>query len=143
MLELTADRLVLVDNGTATEFSGSIDDYTDFVLGRGGNGGTVSSSGQPVSKGDRKAEKRAAAQAREQSKSLRDAVAAAEKEMATLTTRRSQIERAMFDPASAEPADKPLAMGDLMKRRGEVEKKLEEAEARWLEATERLEAAGV
>jgi ATP-binding cassette subfamily F protein 3 len=34
-------------------------------------------------------------------------------------------------------------MGDLMKRRGEVEKKLEEAEARWLEATERLEAAGV
>jgi ATP-binding cassette subfamily F protein 3 len=143
MLELTADRLVLVDNGTATEFSGSIDDYTDFVLGRGGNGGTVSSSGQPVSKGDRKAEKRAAAQAREQSKSLRDAVAAAEKEMATLTTRRSQIERAMFDPASAEPADKPLAMGDLMKRRGEVEKKLEEAEARWLEATEKLEAAGV
>lgn len=34
MLELTADRLVLVDNGTATEFSGSMDDYTDLILGR-------------------------------------------------------------------------------------------------------------
>jgi len=34
MLELTADRLVLVDQGTAKEFAGSIDDYTDFILGK-------------------------------------------------------------------------------------------------------------
>ncbi len=34
MLELAADRLVLVDSGTAKEFSGSLDDYTDFILGR-------------------------------------------------------------------------------------------------------------
>src|SRR3712207_6431101 len=35
MLQLTADRLVLVDNGTATEFDGSLDDYTAMVLQRG------------------------------------------------------------------------------------------------------------
>jgi ATP-binding cassette subfamily F protein 3 len=34
MLELAADRLLLVDSGTAKEFSGSLDDYTDFILGR-------------------------------------------------------------------------------------------------------------
>jgi ATP-binding cassette, subfamily F, member 3 len=34
MLELVADRLVLVDSGLAKEFSGSLDDYTDFILGR-------------------------------------------------------------------------------------------------------------
>ncbi len=34
MLELVADRLVLVDNGTAKDFTGSIDDYTDLILGR-------------------------------------------------------------------------------------------------------------
>jgi ATP-binding cassette subfamily F protein 3 len=34
MLELAADRLLLVDGGTAKEFSGSLDDYTDFILGR-------------------------------------------------------------------------------------------------------------
>ena len=34
MVELTADRLVLVDDGTATEYAGSIEDYIDFVLGR-------------------------------------------------------------------------------------------------------------
>ncbi|HTG37671.1 ABC-F family ATP-binding cassette domain-containing protein, partial [Sphingomonas sp.] len=32
MIELTADRLVLVDGGTAREFDGSLDDYIAFVL---------------------------------------------------------------------------------------------------------------
>ena len=32
MLALTADRLVLVDGGTATEYAGSLDDYTELVL---------------------------------------------------------------------------------------------------------------
>src|SRR5215213_6394552 len=35
MLELTADRLVLVESGSATEYAGSVDDYIDLVLGRG------------------------------------------------------------------------------------------------------------
>jgi ATP-binding cassette subfamily F protein 3 len=34
MIELTADRLVLVENGGATEYGGSVDDYIDLVLGR-------------------------------------------------------------------------------------------------------------
>ncbi|RZI38048.1 ABC-F family ATP-binding cassette domain-containing protein, partial [Herbaspirillum sp. HC18] len=34
MVELTADRLVLVDGGTAKDYPGSIEDYIDFVLGR-------------------------------------------------------------------------------------------------------------
>jgi ATP-binding cassette subfamily F protein 3 len=34
MLELTADRLVLVGDGTAREFSGSIEDYTALILGK-------------------------------------------------------------------------------------------------------------
>ena len=51
MLELTADRLVLVDGGTAQEFAGSIDDYTDFVLGKAPKG-----EGAPKkSKADKKA----------------------------------------------------------------------------------------
>jgi len=34
MVELTADRLVLVDGGTAREYAGSMEDYIDFILGR-------------------------------------------------------------------------------------------------------------
>ena len=52
MLEMTADRLVLVDNGTAKEFDGSLDDYIAFVL-KGDAG-----QGDAASKADRAASKR-------------------------------------------------------------------------------------
>jgi ATP-binding cassette subfamily F protein 3 len=139
MVEAAADRLVLVDGGTATEFTGSLDDYTDLVLGRGE---ARDAAPKPAaSSGNRKDERRAAAEARERSKSLRKAAKAAEAEVAKLTERRSQIDRALFDPASASGRDKAATTGDLMRERGEVEKQLEAAEARWLEAEEALESA--
>ncbi len=137
MIELVADRLVLVDGGTATEYSGTLDDYTDLVLRKGGE--TAGGSGGDAPKADRKADRKAAAEAREKSKVLRIAVHDAEKAMEKLTAERSRIDRAMFDPASAGPQEKDVTMGELMRRRGEVEKKLVAAEARWMEATEALE----
>ncbi|PZU59522.1 MAG: glycosyl transferase family 1 [Sphingobium sp.] len=142
MIELVADRLVLVDGGTAEEFRGSLEDYTDLILRKGGESNGIGSGGD-APKVDRKEARRAAAEAREKSKTLRLAVHSAEKEMEKLTAERSRIDRAMFDPSSAGPQEKDLTMGELMRRRGEVEKKLEAAEARWMEATEALETAGV
>jgi ATP-binding cassette subfamily F protein 3 len=137
MIELVADRLVLVDGGTAKEFAGSMDDYTDFVLGRGSGG----ANGGDTSKIDRKAGKRAAAETRERARALRDAVSKAEKAMAALTAERSRIDRAMFDPASAGPEEAGRTMTELMVRRAEIEARLEAAEAAWIEASEALEAA--
>ena len=34
MIELTADRLVLIENGGAAEYGGSVGDYIDLVLGQ-------------------------------------------------------------------------------------------------------------
>ena len=133
MLELTADRLVLVDGGRAEEFGGTLDDYTDFVLGKSGAGAAA------PAKTDRKADRRAAAAAREQGKALRAAVSAAEKEMEALTAQRSRIERAMFDPGSAGPEERDCTMSELMVRRAEIENKLAETEERWLEASQALE----
>src|SRR3546814_18590055 len=48
MLELTADRLVLVDDGTARDFDGSMDDYVAFILGKG------APAKEKASKADRK-----------------------------------------------------------------------------------------
>ena len=45
----------------------------------------------------------------------------------------------MFDPSSATPDLAKLSMTDLMKRRAEIEKTLEAAEADWLEANEGIE----
>jgi ATP-binding cassette subfamily F protein 3 len=135
MIELVADRLLLVDGGRVQEFDGTLDDYTDLVLGKGG-----AVAAEPAgAKSDRKADRRAAAQAREQNKALRNTIAAAEKDIASLTAARSRIERAMFDPASADTPERDLTMTELMIRRAEIESRLEAAEARWLEASQALE----
>ncbi|CAH0349765.1 MAG: ABC-F family ATP-binding cassette domain-containing protein [Sphingobium sp.] len=140
MIELVADRLVLVDSGTAKEYGGTLEDYTDFILGKSGG---VSDSGEKMSKGDRKAQKQAQAAAREQGKALREAVTKAEKALAALTAHRARIERAMFDPSTAAPEEAKLTMGDLMRKRGEIEKQMETAEAQWMAASEALEAVAV
>jgi len=136
MIELAADRLVLVDGGTAQEFAGSLDDYTDIVLRKADSNG----SGGDTPKPDRKAEKRNAAQWREKQKALKAAVGKAEKEMATLGAERTRIDQALFDPKSATGAEAKMSMTDLMVKRAAVERKLEAAEEAWMEASAALEA---
>jgi ATP-binding cassette subfamily F protein 3 len=132
MVELTADRLVLVDNGTAADYAGSIEDYIDFVLGRN----------QPKAETRQKAEKKdrkAAAQAREEARQAGKEVAQAEAEIARWQQRLSAIDQAMFAPASATPELRDLTMSELSRRRGEITRELEKAEQQWLIASERLE----
>ena len=96
MIELTADRLVLVENGGATEYGGSVDDYIDLVLGRN----------QPPAEAklkQPKPDRKAAAKAREDARALKKAAAEAEAASAQLMAQCSAIDRAMFDPASAPP----------------------------------------
>jgi len=135
MIEASADRLVLVDAGRAKEFAGSLDDYTDTILGRA----PASEGGKP--RGNKKDDRKAAAQAREATAGLRKAVKAAEAEIARLTARRADIDLALFDPAAASAADGRRTASDLMQERGQVDHALEAAELAWLEANERLEAA--
>ena len=133
MLEMTADRLVLVDEGTAREFDGTLDDYIRLVL--------TGDSKPAASKRDKKEEKRLAAAAREADKLARQKLRESEAEAARLTAQRDALDRAMFDPKAADPQLAKLAMSDLMKRRAELQSKLEAAEARWLAASAVLEEA--
>ena len=57
-----------------------------------------------------------------------------------LTSQRSAIDRAMFDPSGAEPWLSKLSMSELSQRRAEVDAKLTLAEAAWLDASEALES---
>jgi ATP-binding cassette subfamily F protein 3 len=135
MIELVADRLVLVDNGTAQPFDGSLDDYTDIILRKAdGN-----SSGD-APKVDRKADKKAAAEWREKQKVLKNAVNKAEREMTALATERGRIDAALSDPKSATGAEAKMTNSQLMVKRAELEKKLGAAEEIWMEAGAALEA---
>jgi ATP-binding cassette subfamily F protein 3 len=131
MIELTADRLVLVENGGATEYGGSVDDYIDLVLGRG--------APAPEKPKPQRHDRKAAAKAREDARALKKAAAEAEAASARLAAQCSALDRAMFDPASATAEFANLPMSELSRRRAQVAADLEAAEARWLEANEQLE----
>ena len=134
MLEMTADRLVLVHDGTAQDYDGSIDDYIRFVL---------AGDGKPAAKAEKvnkKEARRLAAEAREKGATLRKQAKKSEAEVARLTDLRGAIEQAMFDPAAADSTLASLKMSDLMKRRAEIEAKIGEAEREWLAASEALES---
>ncbi|WP_430414231.1 ABC-F family ATP-binding cassette domain-containing protein [Parasphingorhabdus sp.] len=137
MLELTADRLVMVDGGEAKEFAGTLNDYTDFVLGKNQEPKARGSSGG----GNRKEERRAAAERRKQQSELRKTLSKSEKDMEILSGKLSSIDSAMFDPATAEPEFADLTMTELMKARADLKEQLDQAEARWMEATDALDPA--
>src|SRR5690606_32609863 len=69
MLELTADRLVLVDGGTARDFDGSMDDYVAFILGK--SAANDDAKGAPAKPKDAKLARQEAAKAREAQAALR------------------------------------------------------------------------
>lgn len=134
MLELTADRLVLVDDGTARDFDGSMDDYVAFILGKG------VPAKEKASKADRKEDRKAAAAAREAAAKIKKDVSDAEADLAKYQVILSAIDRAMFDPQGAANEYKGLTMSELSQRRGKIVAAQEAAEARWVAASEALEA---
>src|SRR3546814_18949951 len=96
MLELTADRLVLVDDGTARDFDGSMDDYVAFILGKG------APAKEKASKADRKEDRKAAAAAREAAAQIKKDVSDAEADLAKYEVALSAIDRALFTPTGPE-----------------------------------------
>ncbi|GGD75968.1 ABC-F family ATP-binding cassette domain-containing protein [Croceicoccus mobilis] len=131
MVELTADRLVLVDEGTAREYAGSMDDYIDFVLGRN----------QP--KADKKAPAKKpagnTAKSRAKARFVKSELSKVEKAMQKLQSEIKELDRAMYEPASADPSLSGMKMSDLLSRRAQKAEKLEAVEIEWLGLGEELE----
>jgi ATP-binding cassette, subfamily F, member 3 len=136
LLGLTADRLILVDGGTAKDLAGSLDDYRDMVL-RSGNGSAQDEGESRSKRASRKDERRLTAEARENSKALRKLVSETEAELKRLWQKRSEI-----DEMLARPNANGTSVSELMKSRAEVERRLVIAEQSWLEASEAAEHAG-
>ncbi len=133
MVELTADRLVLVDEGTARDYDGSIEDYIDFVLGRN----------QPKDDGKGKSGKGKAkptSETREQLRGLKDRLKDSEREMAKLQRQLDTLDTALASPAARKGDLKALSMEELSQRRASVAETLEMTGALWLELGEQIEA---
>ncbi len=130
LLELIADRLVLVENGTAKAFDGSLDDYRDTVLGAGET--REEQLAKAAALAERKAARDRAVAAKERAKAARKAVRDAEAELDVLWRRRDEIDAELTSPKRNGGA--PVA--ELMKARAEIARKIATAERRWIEASE-------
>jgi len=133
MVELTADRLVLVDGGEAVEYAGSMDDYIDFVLGRN----QPKSEGKGKMKGA-KAEEKPAGPSWEEMRELKKQLVRTEKDIARAQAQLAEVDAALADPASATPALARLKTSEIARRRADLVKALDAAEASWIELGEKI-----
>jgi ATP-binding cassette subfamily F protein 3 len=135
LLELVADRLWLVEGGTARSFEGDLEDYERQVLDGGRSAGGTRSA-EPQSCG-RRAARRLAAERRRELEPLRLAARRAEEKIARLTEEREALDRVLAKPPA--PQANAGALTVALKRRAELMRLIERAESEWLAAEESIE----
>jgi ATP-binding cassette subfamily F protein 3 len=144
LVKMVADQLWVVANGSVTPFDGDIDDYQSRLLRE--------RSGRPAKEGKSKKEKKdkkekaasapapaAAPSEKVKRGPLKRALEAAEKNIATLTKQRNDVEAKLADPATY--SGPPALATDLQKEKLRLERELAHAEHEWMVAQEAFEAA--
>ncbi len=140
LVEATADRLLVVADGTVKEFDGDLDDYRKLVI----DGSRAAKSTERDDEGDAARvsaldRRRAAAALREQLAPLRKKIKDAETRIDKL---QKEIARLDGDLADPDLFTRDAARGTrLMKARSDAEKALAETEETWLELSAEHEEA--
>lgn len=144
MVEMVADRLVLVEDGSAKPFDGDVEDYRRHLLSRAADQNAqrraAARGGKTAPTGPTAAERRKmAADLRTRHAPLKRRVDAAEKKLAELTGKLEKLEAAIADPLAYDgPKD---ALNKLLADRTTLTATLGTAEAEWLALAEEYEAA--
>ncbi len=132
LVELVADRLWLVGDGTVRPYDGDMDDYRALLAERA----------RPAAKADaapsRRDDRRGRAEAREQQAPLRRRARDAEALIAKLAAERARIELRLADPALYLPG-KAAEVTAANTRLAAIARETETAEAAWLAAEEAME----
>ncbi len=133
-VELVADRLLLVADGTVENFDGDMNDYRVFLAER-----ARVQQPRPETATNRKTERRERADQRAAQAPLRKAVKDAEALLARLAAEKAKLEAKLADPAiyaSNHVAD----VAKINARLAVIAKETEAAEEKWLIAHETMEA---
>ncbi|MBK1658075.1 ABC-F family ATP-binding cassette domain-containing protein [Paracraurococcus ruber] len=134
LVELVADRLWLVADGTVRSFDGDLDEYRALLAERA----------RPAAKLDaaptRRDERRERAEARVAAAPLRERVKKVEAALAKLNAEAATIDGALTDPRLY-ANNKADLITRATARRAAIAKEVEALETEWLELQEKLEAA--
>jgi len=145
LLKVNSDKLILVANGRATEFQGSVDDYPKWLAEH--NRGVIpdqqtiaqEAKKTPYSASSKKEQKRVDAERRKQLQPLTNKIKRAERVMEKLGVERQVIEEKLADNDLYSDEQKDT-LKQLLTDQAYVQKELDQAEADWLEATEAHES---
>ena len=154
LLKVNSDKLILVANGKATEFQGSVDDYPKWLAEH--NKGkelsfdepsaskNPSNNSQPDQQNNsaaaKKEQKRIAAEKRKALQPLSDRVKRAERVLEKLDIEKNTIEEKLADSSLYEEENKEQ-LKQLLTDQAYIQKELDHAETNWMEASEALEEA--
>ena len=137
LIELCAERLWLVTDGTCQPFDGDLDDYRRAVLSEGSAPGNGAAK---AGKATRKDTRRAAAARRAELAPLRRRVKDTEAAVARLAAEKAALDEKLADASLYDgPAE---AVAALTQQQGILARDLAAAEAAWLDASDALERAG-
>jgi ATP-binding cassette subfamily F protein 3 len=141
LLRTTTDRLVLVADGCAATFDGDLDDYRDWLAQQRTAPNEASGDDKPA--GDRKQQKRDAAEQRNRLSALRrpleTKIKNLEKDMDRLTAEKSQLDALLASPEMYAEGSKDKLKESLL-RQAQVTGELGRAEESWLALHGELEA---
>ncbi|TDV20881.1 ATP-binding cassette domain-containing protein [Paraburkholderia caballeronis] len=150
LLRATTDQFMLVAKHRLQPFDGDLDDYRDWLLQHAAEQRAASKQdAESGANGDgganRKELRRQEAETRQKlsqlKKPLQNRIGKIEKEMDALNAEKGTLDAFVADPASYEPAQK-AKLTDAIRRQAQVQSRLDELEAQWLEAHEELEQIG-
>jgi ATP-binding cassette subfamily F protein 3 len=143
VIELTADRFWLIEDGRVEPFDGDMADYRSLLLGRGNgrNGASGNAKAADRNQGgpDKKEQRRLTAERRKALAPLKKRLTGAETAVHKLETEKAGLAKAMADPVLYRGDSAMLV--DLKKQLGRVEKNLESAEETWTSAQEAWDQA--
>jgi len=142
LIEACADRLWVVREGTVRSYDGDMDAYRSELLearGAGTRSKSAASKSSETGRAARADQRRAAADRRASLAPLKKAMQSAEKKVETIGAEIARLDRLLADPQLY--AKDPQAAQSAAIERGQLAKRLSEAEDVWLAASEEFESA--
>jgi ATP-binding cassette subfamily F protein 3 len=136
VIEMTADRLWLVEDGKVTNFEGDLDDYRARTLQARDK--TPEKTAAPAGEDDRKAQRQKSAERRQNLAPLKKKVDQAAAKVTKLEGEKAKLAAKLADPKLYSDAAKAL---DVQKEMGRIEKELADAEDAWMSLEGELEQA--
>ncbi|RBP51541.1 ATP-binding cassette domain-containing protein [Arenicella xantha] len=144
LLKVNSDKLILVANGRATEFRGSVDDYPKWLAehNRGGDPKLSDNNAEPVklehSAAAKKEQKRIEAERRKELQPLSSKIKRAERVMEKLAAEKEAVESLLADTTLYNEDNKDK-LKQCLTDQAYLQKELDQAEADWLMYSEQHE----